>query len=136
MPEAPERLSVEPLPLDTARFIEANIDSVDQLEILRILAADPDKEWTGADLARAAQTPAHAITTHLDTLERRGLLTVARGAALSCRYGARTPELECEVRRLLRLYDERPVTLIRMVYARASGTLKSFSDAFRIRKED
>ena len=109
---------MEPFPENIARFIEANIDSVDQLEILRFLATDRAKEWTPAALARAMQTPPQTIAAHVDILERRGLLVTVRGPNLSCRYSARTPQLEGEVTDLLRHYNQRPVTMIRMIYDR------------------
>ena len=59
-----------------------------------------------------------------------------RGAGLSCRYGVNTPALENMVGRLLQMYKERPVTMIKMVYEQAKDPLRAFADAFRIRKED
>ena len=46
------------------------------------------------------------------------------------------PALADLVVRLLQLYKERPVTLIKMVYARAKDPLRTFADAFRLRKEE
>ena len=63
-----------PFPEDMARFIETNIDSVDQLEILRILAADPQKEWGSATMGREAQIQPQTITLHLDVLDGLVLL--------------------------------------------------------------
>jgi hypothetical protein len=40
------------------------------------------------------------------------------------------------VDRLLQLYRERPVTMIKMVYERAKDPLRKFADAFRLRKEE
>lgn len=128
---------MRPFPEEIIRFIEGNIDSVDQLEILRILAADREKKWNSATLAREVQALPQAIAAHLDTLERRGLVMVAReGPNLSGQYGPRTPELEAAMRRLLQLYNERPVTMIRILYARSTNALQSFADAFRIRREE
>lgn len=128
---------MEPFPEDMRRFLETNIEVVDQLEILRVLGADPEREWRPADLARDVQTPPEAIIPHLTALHGRGLLVkFTRGSEVFCRYGPNTPELEAKVRRLLQLYQERPVTMINMVYARARDALRSFSDAFRLRKGD
>ncbi|HEY7314332.1 MAG TPA: hypothetical protein VH643_33585 [Gemmataceae bacterium] len=127
---------VDPIPDDVKQFVEANIDSVDQLEILRVLGEDPAKEWSAATLVQQVQTQAHSIEAHLAALQTRGLLvTMPRGTNLFCRYGPRTPELEDMVDRLLQVYRERPVTMINFVYAKARQALKSFSDAFRLKKE-
>jgi DNA-binding MarR family transcriptional regulator len=127
---------VDPIPDEVKRFLEANIDSLEQLEILRLLGEDPQKEWHAADLAREAQTPLPTIGAHLSALQARGLLTTqTRGADLLCRYGPSTPELRNRLDQLLQVYRERPVTMINLVYSRARETLKSFAEAFRLRKE-
>jgi hypothetical protein len=59
-----------------------------------------------------------------------------RGTDWVGRHGPHTPELADQVGRLLQLYRERPVTMIKMIYARAKDPLRVFSDAFRIRKEE
>jgi DNA-binding IclR family transcriptional regulator len=126
---------LEPFPDEVARFIEANIDSVDQLAILRLLAEDPAGEWPIPALARAVQAPPQAVVAQAEALERRGLLSASRGPETCYRYGPHTPELQDGLKRLLRLYNERPVTMIRMVSARAQIALKDFADAFRLRKD-
>jgi predicted ArsR family transcriptional regulator len=126
---------VEPFPEDVTRFLETNIGSVDELEVLRVLSGDRGVEFDATVLAKGVQVPAEAISAHLDALERRGLLTVIRGPGVAYRHGAHTPELEAALGRLLQMYNERPVTMIRMVYARANSALKTFADAFRLRKE-
>jgi DNA-binding MarR family transcriptional regulator len=128
---------VEPLPEEVKEFMEANIDSVDQLEILRVLGEDPHKEWRAPDLAREVQTQPDAIGPHLAALRSRGLLvTETRGTDLFCRYGPVSPEREAILTRLLQVYRERPVTMIKLVYARAKDPLKTFADAFRLKKEE
>jgi hypothetical protein len=127
---------VDPIPEEVKRFVEANIDSVDQLEILRVLGENPEKEWSAASLAREVQTQAQTIGTHLAALHGRGLLVlVTRGTDLFCRYGTGTPELESRMKHLLQVYRERPVTMINLVYARAKEVLKTFAEAFRFKKE-
>ena len=126
---------MDPIPEEVKRFLEAHIDSVDQLEILRVLGEDRDREWAATDLARTVQTQPQAIGPHLTALAGRGLLiTQAREADLFCRYGPATSELEAMMGQLLQVYRERPVTMINLVYARAREVLKSFADAFRLKK--
>jgi DNA-binding MarR family transcriptional regulator len=128
---------LEPLPDDIRRFLDGNIETIDQLEVLRILGEKPDREWTAAELAAEVQAKPQVVATHVVALQGRGLLTAQqRGADLVARHGARTPELQTLVGRLLQLYRERPVTMIKMVYERAKDPLRTFADAFRLRKEE
>lgn len=127
---------MNPLPEEVKRFLEANIDSVDQLEILRVLGEDPLKEWPAVDLAREVQSAAQSINAHLDALNARGLLAVRKsGSDLFCHYGPHSPELAQRTAQLLQVYRERPVTMIKLVYATARDPLKTFADAFRLKKE-
>ena len=127
---------MNPLPEEVKRFLEANIDSVDQLEILRVLGEDPRKEWHAVDLAREVQSAAQSIDAHLAALNARGLLFLQkRGAELFCRYGPSSPELVERAAQLLQVYRERPVTMIKLVYATARDPLKTFAEAFRLKKE-
>lgn len=118
-----------------ARFLVANIESVVQLEILRVLAGEREKEWVAADLAPAVQAQPQTTARDLAALERRGLVTAAPPPGLRYRYGPRDPELGEKVRRLLQLYNERPVTMIRMIYALADTTFTRLADALRTRHE-
>jgi len=114
-----------------------NVESIDQLEILRILGERREKEWDCAALAEAVQAKPQAVKAHLIAMHARGLLVMtASESGLSCRFGLNTAELEIMVLRLLQMYKERPVTMIKMVYARAQDPLRAFADAFRIRKQD
>lgn len=93
---------MEPLPEEIRRFLDANIDSVEQLEILRILQSVPDKEWSAPGLVREIQASAPVILAHMQTLHNRGLLTLlSRGEENLCRQGASTPELTAALRQLL-----------------------------------
>ena len=128
---------MEPLPDDIRRFLDGNIETIDQLEVLRVLGEKPDREWTAALLATEVQADPQAVAAHVAALQGRGLLTsFQRGTELITRHGARTPELQVLVGRLLQLYRERPVTMIKMVYERAKDPLRTFADAFRLRKEE
>lgn len=108
------------IPEQVRQFIEVNIDSVDQLEILRILGEDPEKEWSATALVEAVQSSSQAIGQHLAALQSRGLLVAAtRGPVFYCRFGAQTSELNDTMARLLQVYRERPVTMINLVHAKA-----------------
>jgi hypothetical protein len=125
-----------PLPEDLMRFIDSNIESIEQLEILRILGEFPAREWTATELAKEAQISPSVIAGQLSTLERRGLLqTHTVELMLLCKFAPRSPEIEQPLRALLQFYRERPVTLIKIVYDRANERLKAFADSFRLRKE-
>jgi hypothetical protein len=49
--------------------------------------------------------------------------------------GAAEPGMEGYVRTLAQAYEERPVTLIRLIYALRDSKIRSFADAFKLRKD-
>jgi hypothetical protein len=120
------------IPDDLLRFLEANVDSIEQLELLRIVGGSPGRQWGVDELATKAQAPLSAIAA----LEQRGFLqTQVAGSLVTCTAAPLTLEREAMLSRLLQFYNERPVTLIKIVYASADKRLKAFSDAFRLRKD-
>lgn len=125
------------IPESLLRFIDANVESIDHLEILRVLGDDPDRSWSAENLAIECQVKATNLAANLAWLEKRGLLTTRKqGPGISIEFAPRTPELADGLKRLLRFYQERPVTLIKMIYARSTDRLRAFADAFRLRAEE
>jgi hypothetical protein len=125
---------VDPIPASVQRFLIANINSVDQLEILRLLAADHDKRFSAAELAKERQVSAEMdmIERQVRVLAARGLLTVVGEQPLTCQFGARSSELETEVQAMVDFYVERPVSIIRLVYEHEKQ-VRSFAEAFRLK---
>ena len=128
---------MESFPDDVRQFLLNFIRSVEQLEILRVLGEEPDRIWSTEELQRIAQVPAAAILKNLDELAALGLLRQMSAPPNSTwQYGPQTDLLEGQVSRLLNVYRQRPVTMIRMVYDRTPTLLREFSEAFRLRKKD
>lgn len=128
---------MEPLPEDVLRFLDTAIQSVDQLEILRLLSENPSRAWSPWELAPKVQTDSQAVTHHLTALHARGLITAEkRDTGSVWRFGAQSPELQAELDRLMTIYRERPVSMIKAVYNRPAEVLRSFADAFRLRKQE
>jgi hypothetical protein len=126
---------LEPIPASVEQFLRANIDSVDQLEILRIVVGDPTRPHDVHALTRTLQIPPADVEQHVKLLGARGLVTLAATGPLACQHGSQTGELRNQVEALVQLYLQRPVTLIKMVYEKPKDQLKSFVDAFRLKKE-
>ena len=118
-------------------FLQKSAPTVDAAELLLVVARHPDIQWEAHSLIERKPrdlgiTPADA-QRYLDMFVAHGLLaqTAERRGA---RFQPATPELAAHVTTLARAYNERPVTLIRMIYALRDQKIHSFSDAFRLRK--
>ena len=119
------------------RFIQTWLPSVDAAEVLLLLARQHDQWWDAAGLARAlgpGTTVAEAdVTRALEQFHIAGLIAVGPDKRVQYRPG--NDELRAQVENLAQAYKERPVTLIRMIYALRDTKIQSFADAFKLRRK-
>lgn len=126
------------LPDDVGRFIEGNITSVAQLEVLLLLREDRQREWPVDDVSRALYAGASGMADQLNDLVAKGLAFVVQGADLAPRFRYRPEsgsEVDILVGQLASYYKERRVSVISLIYSDPLKKARSFADAFRIRKE-
>lgn len=114
------------------RFIQSAIPAVDAAELLLLFHRKPE-ERLSAEEAIAKLGPGITIgdaAKHLENFAARGLLALS-----GSRYGYRPDNaLSAHVDMLALAYMQRPVTLIRVIYAFRDSKIKSFADAFKLRK--
>src|SRR3954453_19792155 len=116
------------------RFLQGMIPAVEAAELLFVYLREPLRAWTLAEALRAlgpGVTEAE-VGRALDSFQGP-LLAPVEGGAL--RYQPASAELDAHVRKLERLYGERPVTLIRVIYGLRDSQIRSFADAFRLRRK-
>lgn len=116
-------------------FIQTNIPSVEAAELLLSLVRQPDEALSPAE-APARLAPGGVLTQAeaarlLEAFQARGLLGGEPGRGY--RYDPISEELRVHVNTLARAYNERPVTLVRIIYALRDSRMRSFADAFRLR---
>ena len=116
-------------------FITERIDSVMQLELLLLLAARADRASTPADLAGELRIDPVWVDSQLREMAGHGLLEVADGPPPQFRYRPRTAELARTVADLAQAYADRRVTVIGWIFSKPVDKLRSFADAFRLRKD-
>ena len=102
------------------RFLQANVPTVEAAELLLLLYRSPEPVMSEPTSAK-----------FLQMFQSTGL-AAAEGHAV--RYRPATAQLDAHVRTLAQAYEERPVTLIRIIYALRDGKIRSFADAFKLRK--
>lgn len=116
------------------RFIQTAIPSVAAAELLLLFHRRAGESIT-ADEAVAELGPGITFadaSKHLELFQSQGLL----GSFSANRYRYRPDnELAVHVDRLAQAYSQRPVTLFRVIYAFRDSKIKSFADAFRLRKD-
>jgi hypothetical protein len=121
------------IPDNVAQFIGDHISSLEQLEVLLLLAASGPREWDGGSVARELRIDPNSAAGRLEDLAARGLVVERSGRY---RFEPASQELADVVRLLAETYAERRVSVITLIFSKPSDTIRSFSDAFKFRKDD
>jgi hypothetical protein len=118
------------------RFLRATAPTVDAAELLLLLQREPERWWTAAEAA-AALLPVASLSEadaarYFGIFQGSGLLAVGPDKRVQYRPG--WDALAGHVRTLAQAYSERPVTLIRVIYALRDSSIQSFAEAFKLKR--
>jgi hypothetical protein len=118
------------------RFLRAAVPTVDAAELLLLVQGEPQRWWAvqeaGAALAPGATLSDIDVSRYVALFQASGLIAVGPDKRLQ--YRPASNALDANVRKLAQAYRERPVTLIRVIYALRDSRIQSFADAFRLRR--
>lgn len=134
-PEYRIHVSDESIPDRVKVFVTEQIDSVVQLEILLLLYRQSGQDFTAGDVASQLRIDPAWAAPQLDVLCARSVLVCAPGPPAVYRYGPRTPELHETIAQLAQSYATHRVRITTMIFSKPPDALRSFADAFRLRKE-
>lgn len=129
-------VSREDVGAEARKFLADHIESVLELEALLLLAADPARAWIASEVARELRVDAGWAGPQLSRLCGRGVLACDASPQPHYRFAPSSPKMEQAVRELASAYATRRVTIISLIFAKPTDKLKSFADAFRLRREE
>lgn len=117
-------------------MIVRHLPTMDHIELVAVLRAARTEFFPLSRLAEQVRKPPELVALCLEMLVASGL--VAQLSDGTYRYSA-PEEADRTAEAILRLYNERPVTLVKVLYERPSGersstAVNTFADAFRLRK--
>jgi hypothetical protein len=119
------------VPAPVRRFIAGHIESVGQLEVLLLLRAAADKQWTTDEVARAVVTQPASAAGWLEQLRADGLLELS---AERYRYDPPDGNVERAVDELAESYAKYRVAVIGLIFSKPSEHVREFPEAFRLRR--
>jgi predicted transcriptional regulator len=122
-------MSADGLSSQVRDFVIRHITSVEQLELLLLLASDPSKGWTIHQLVKEISSSQESVSQRLKQLAEDRFLTKA-GEIF--RFAPAAPEKVAVISELANAYRLYRVRITELIYSRA-GVLKTFSDAFKLR---
>lgn len=113
-------------------FVNKHITSVEQIEVLLILLANREREWTIDEISAILRSSPNSIQSRLDALIKTGL--AAGSPEQGYRYKA-SGRLHRMVEMLKDEYTARRFSVIELIFSRPDPLL-TFADAFRFREDD
>lgn len=124
-----------PIPESVARLIAVHIRSLEQLEILLLLAGQPEHRWSVDTVYSVIRSSRLSVAERLEELRLQGLLVFADGDKREFCFHPQAQEVSSAVKLLAQFYKERRVKIVEMIYSLPAEPLKGFADAFKFKKE-
>jgi hypothetical protein len=121
---------------DFCRFLQTTVPAVDAAEVLLLLRRTPERAWSVSELTASLRPnvpiPDADAAKYVEIFQARGIVGTARD--LRVQYSPASDDLRMLGDMLALAYKERPVTLIRMIYALRDTRIQTFADAFKLRR--
>ena len=117
---------------DVRALIQRHLGTMDHIELLTVLRAQRETSVSLAQLTEKVRKPEKVIEPCLRALVSGSL--VAQLSDGTYRYSA-PEETDRTAESVIKLYNERPVTLVRLLYERPTA-VNTFADAFKLRKDE
>jgi hypothetical protein len=124
------------LPHEVRELVARRLHSMEEVEVLLLLARETSA-LSVEEIRERLRIPSSALPmASVAQLAANGLVAAEQADGdTRYRYAPATSELRRAVDLLGVAYNQRPVTLVRLVYHRPSPA-QSFADAFRLRKSE
>ncbi len=120
------------IPPDLLEFIARHIESVEQLEILCLLAENPSRGWLVQEVLRCVQSTEKSVEQCLQAFAACEL--AVKNVEGAFRFSSTTSQLTNAATKLVRAYRERRVAIIEMIYKGRDGA-QHLAEAVRLRKD-
>lgn len=124
------------IPDKIRQFIAKHINSVEQLEALLLLHSDTNKQWSADTLANELRINPQWAAMRLKNLCVQGFLTVQESDPSLYQFNTDSPDLIHLINLLRKIYTERRVTVINLIYSKPLDNIHIFAEAFRFKKDD
>lgn len=118
------------------QFLLDSIDTVPHLEALLLLFQSPATVWTVVQLAARIYVNEKQASAILEDLTRRSLIVRVEQAPATYQYVPRSPEQSAQLEKVAQSYRTQLVQLTRFIHSNASGSVRDFARAFRLKDKD
>ncbi|MBZ4418672.1 hypothetical protein [Myxococcus sp. RHSTA-1-4] len=123
------------LPSRVQRFITSHIDSLEKLEVLLLLRARAEREWTASAVSLELRITESSAAARLADLTARRLLVDDGATPPAYRYSPASSEDVQAVTELAAVYAAKRVSVISFIFSRPLDKVRGFADAFVLKKD-
>ncbi len=120
---------------EVEQFVARHIDTSEQVEVLLLLHNSPERTWNVDAIYHKILTSRESVARQLELLCERGLAEARNDVPGTYAYRPQSPELDAVVKGLASAYRLAPHRVIELIYSKPSSAIRSFADAFRLRKD-
>jgi len=121
------------LPPEILNFISRYIFTVGHLETLVFFLQNREREYTADDIAREMRT--NSTMANRQLMDLAGALVLTEGEPIRFKFKTTDTEQVILVVRLSELFKHRRQAVISAIYNPQIDTIRSFADAFKIKKD-
>lgn len=121
------------LPEDVERFIAEHVDNIEQLEILLLLRSQPARAFEPAEVTAELRLGPASAPQRLADLTARGFLAASADPPRYT-FAPDHGDKERVISDLAHCYAERRVAVITQIFSPRSDPVRSFADAFKLRR--
>lgn len=118
------------------QFLLDSIDTVPHLEALLLMFQSPATAWSVAELAARIYVSDKQATAILEDLTRRLLIVRVEQSPPAYQYVARSQAQKELIDQVARSYRTQLVQVTRFIHSNASGSVRDFARAFRLKDKD
>jgi hypothetical protein len=130
------RESGRPIPEAVDQFLAKYVNSIEYLEILLLLADDPERRFTAEEVAQEIYAVNVSASRRLEKMVADRLVEATEKSARSYRFAPADQQMRTLVAQVAQTYRERRVAVITLIASRPMENVRAFADAFRLGKKD
>jgi hypothetical protein len=125
------------IPVEVRQFVQKYVRTLDQLEVLLLLSALPDRDWSVNDVYNVVRSSPALVSERLESLTAAGMLARS-GDPPVYRYQPRSEELSRAISALSATYQLSRHRIVELIYAppESKDPLTDFSDAFKFKRKE
>jgi hypothetical protein len=115
-------------------FLQQRLASIDQIDVILLLRSDASRSWTATEVAKELAMAPEPAAMRLFLLASAGLIVFEASGVPRYRYVVLDAEVEPLVQELATAYATSRDAVLALVDTRPPDTLRSFADAFKLKK--